>query len=59
MRPKLEYKTLRTEFFFGDGSPMASKQVDSVVPSDARKRVKAMEPAEKRSRPIRIASFEC
>jgi hypothetical protein len=59
MRPKLEYKTLRTEFFFADGSPMASKQVDAVVPSDAKTRKKATELEGKRSQPLRIASFEC
>jgi hypothetical protein len=40
-----------------DGSPV---QTDFVMPSDAeiRKRAKALELVEKRSRPIRIVSFE-
>jgi HK97 family phage prohead protease len=45
-----------------DGSPVQTKgAADFVLPSDAeiRKRAKALELAEKRSRPIQIASFEC
>jgi hypothetical protein len=47
----------------GDGGwlPVQTKGADFVLPSDAeiRKRAKALELAEKRSRPIQIASFEC
>ena len=59
MSPKIEHKTFRTQFFFADGSPMASKEVDSAVASDAKTRKKATALEEKRSRPLRIASFEC
>jgi hypothetical protein len=43
-----------------DGSPVQTS-ADFVIPSDAeiRKRVKAIELAEKRSQPIRIVTFEC